>query len=112
MLRQVQAPDMAREISLSGGDTTVLKAIGLSGLEIKGTTLIDRLADGLEAAELCGTLDSLVTSDYIVSSTDRFRTLEDVEKADFKVNPACAKELRDAVKGRPREPEGRRRRRG
>jgi hypothetical protein len=103
---------MAREISLTGGDTTVLKAIGLSGAPIKGSTMIDRLGDDLEAAELIGTLEGLMMFDYIISTTDRFRTLEDIEKADFKVNPSCAKELRDAVSGRTREPTQRRRRRG
>ena len=102
---------MAREISLSGGDTTVLKAIGLSGIPIKGTSLLDRLGNDLEPAELIGTLEGLLMFDYIVSTIDRLRSIEDVEKADFKVNPVCAKELRDAVKGRTREPEQRRRRR-
>lgn len=103
---------MAREISLTGGDTTVLKAIGLSGTPIKGTSMLDRLGNDVEPTELIGTLEGLLMFDYIVCSIGRLRTLEDVEKADFKVNPACAKELRDAVKGRPREPEQRRRRRG
>jgi len=103
---------MGREISLSGGDTSVLKAIGMSGAPIKGSMLLERLGNDLEPADLIDTLEGLMMFDYIVTTTDRFRTLEDVEKADFKVNPACAKELRDAVSGRTREPVQRRRRRG
>ena len=103
---------MGREISLSGGDTSVLKAIGMSGSPIKGSMLLERLGNDLEPADLIDTLEGLMMFDYIVTTTDRFRTLEDVEKADFKVNPACAKELRDAVSGRTREPVQRRRRRG
>ena len=104
---------MAREISLSGGDTTVLKAIGMSGASMKGSQMIDRLGKELEGADLIDTLEGLMMFDYILSTTDRFRSLEDVEKADFKVNPSCAKELRDAVTGRNREPpQQRRRRRG
>ena len=103
---------MAREISLSGGDTTVLKAIGMSGAPIKGNMMIERLGDDLDLGDLIDTLDGLMMFDYIISTTDRFRTIEDVEKADFKINPSCAKELRDAVSGRTREPTQRRRRRG
>jgi hypothetical protein len=103
---------MAREISLTGGDTSVLKAIGMSGVSIRGSMVIERLGNDLAPADLIDTLEGLMMFDYILASTDRFRTLEDVEKADFKVNPACAKELRDAVSGRSREPEQRRRRRG
>ena len=103
---------MAREISLSGGDTTVLKAIGMSGAPIRGSQVIDRLANELEPADLIDTLEGLMMFDYILCDTDRFRSIEDVEKADFKVNPSCAKELRDAVSGRTREPTQRRRRRG
>ena len=103
---------MAREISLSGGDTTVLKAIGMSGAPIKGNMMIERLGDDLDIGDLIDTLDGLMMFDYIISTTDRFRSIEDVEKADFKINPSCAKELRDAVSGRTREPTQRRRRRG
>ena len=103
---------MAREISLSGGDTSVLKAIGMSGAPMKGNMMIDRLGNDLDSADLIDTLEGLLMFDYIIASTDRFRTLEDVEKADFKINPTCAKELRDAVSGRTREPTQRRRRRG
>jgi hypothetical protein len=41
------------------------------------------------------------------------RTLEDVERANFRVNASYARELRDAIHpGRHRERERRRRRRG
>ncbi len=103
---------MAREISLSGGDTSVLKAIGMSGAPIKGNMMIERLGDDLDVGDIIDTLEGLMMFDYIISTTDRFRSLEDVEKADFKINPSCAKELRDAVSGRTREPTQRRRRRG
>jgi hypothetical protein len=103
---------MAREITLSGGDTSVLKAIGLSGASIRGNLMIERLGNDLDTGDIIDTIEGLMMFDYVLASTDRFRTLEDVEKADFKINPSCAKELRDAVTGRTREPEQRRRRRG
>jgi hypothetical protein len=84
----------------------------MSGASIKGNLMIERLGNDLEIADLIDTLEGLLMFDYVQASTDRFRTVEDVEKADFKINPSCAKELRDAVSGRTREPEQRRRRRG
>src|SRR4029077_547487 len=65
-----------REISLSGGDTSVLKAIGMSGASIKGNLMIERLGNDLEIADLIDTLEGLLMFDYVQASTDRFRTIE------------------------------------
>ena len=100
---------MAREIHLDGGEITVLKAVGLSGARIKGRTLLDRL-DDLEEAELIDTLDGLMMFGHLESSSDRLSSTEDIERADFWVNSARVKELRDAIAGRTDKPERRRRR--
>jgi hypothetical protein len=93
---------MAREISLSGGDISVLKAIGMSGTAMYGHTLIDRLKD-MEEAEMIDALEGLMMFDYIICDLGRLKTIEDVERATFKVNPACAKELRDALSPQRKE---------
>ncbi len=102
---------MAREISLSGGDISVLKTLGFSGSIMKGNHLIERLGNDVSPAELIDTIEGLLMFDYILASKDRFRTVEDIEKTDFRVNPTMATELREAVSGRSKEPETRRRRR-
>jgi hypothetical protein len=105
---------MAREISLSGGDISVLKALGISGMNVSGKTLIDRLND-MEEAELVDALDGLMMFDYILCDLDTLKNIEDVERANFKVNPACAKELKDALNPQRKEREqakSRRQRRG
>ncbi len=102
---------MARDISLSGGDIAILKTIGFSGGTMKGSILVERSND-MASSELIDTLEGLLMFDYIVSDRERFRTIDDVKKADFKVNPTVAKDLRDAVSGRSKqEPEAKRRRR-
>ncbi len=100
---------MAREIHLDGGEISVLKAVGLTGSKVKGRTLIDRL-ENVGESELIDTLDSLLMFGHLEATTERFSSLQDVEKADFWVNSGRLKELRDAIAGREDKPERRRRR--
>ena len=87
---------MPREITLDGGEITVLKKIGLSGSPMYGKMLIDRV-DSMEPQEFLETLVGLIDQGYILSNKDNVRVIEDVERAFFRVNPAESKELRDAV---------------
>jgi hypothetical protein len=100
-----------REIKLDGGEITVLKTLGLSGAQMYGKLLIDRLKD-METAEFIDTLNGLLSLGYILSNKVNLRMREDVERAFFRVNSAYAHDLRDALNpGRKREQDQTRRRR-
>lgn len=101
---------MGREIKLDGGEITLLKKLGLSGTQVYGKMLIDRV-DSMETQEFLDTLSGLMDQGYVISNKVNIRVIEDVERAFFRVNPAEAKDLRDAVNpGRKRERERQRRR--
>jgi len=96
---------MGREIKLDGGEISLLKKIGLSGTQVSGMMLIDRAA-GMEPAELLDTLTGLINQGYVLSNKVNIRSIEDAEKAFFRVNAVYAKDLREAVNpGRRREQE-------
>jgi len=99
------------EIQLSGGEITILKAIGLSGAAMAGNFLLDRIEE-VEAGEFIDTLDGLLAMGYLLSTKVNIRTLEDVERASFRVNPSYAHDLKNALDpNRRREAANQRRRR-
>jgi hypothetical protein len=103
---------MHREINLSGGEITLLKTMGLSGAPVYGKLLVERIGE-MESAEFLDELNGLISVGYVLSDKVTLRTMEDVERAVFRVNASYARDLRDALTpGRRREREGRRRRRG
>ena len=67
---------MAREISLSGGDISVLKALGLSGGQVGGKALIDRLG-GVATAAMIAARDGLSMMEYVQRATAKLRDLRD-----------------------------------
>ena len=87
---------MPRELTLDGGEITLLKRIGLSGGQIYGRLLIDDLEDE-EIPTFLETLTGLLEQNYVLSNKVNIRMVEDVEKAFFRVNPAFAVALRDAT---------------
>src|SRR2546430_7779390 len=103
---------MKREINLSGGEITLLKTMGLSGTPTYGKLLIERIGE-IEQAELLDELTGLIELGYVLCDKVNVRSLEDVERAVFRVNASYARDLRDALQpGRRRERDQRRRRRG
>jgi hypothetical protein len=84
------------EISLNGGEISLLKILGLSGGTVAGRQLTER-SDDMESAELLDTLGGLMTMGYVLSNKVNIRTMEAVESATFRVNPAFARALKDAV---------------
>jgi hypothetical protein len=103
---------MHRDINLSGGEITLLKTMGLSGGPVFGKLLIDRIGD-METSEFLDELNGLISLGYVLSDKVTLHTMEDVERAVFRVNASYARELREAIQpGRRREKEQRRRRRG
>ena len=103
---------MKREINLSGGEITLLKTLGLSGTPTYGKLLIQQIGE-MEQAEFLDELNGLIEQGYILADKVNVRTMEDVERAVFRVNASYARDLKDAIQpGRRREHEQRRRRRG
>jgi len=102
---------MAREINLSGGEITLLKTMGLSGTPVYGKLLIQRIGE-MESAEFLDELTGLISLGYVLCDKAIVRTMEDVERAVFRINASYARDLRDALHpGRRREEKSRRRRR-
>ena len=103
---------MTREINLSGGEITLLKTMGLSGTPTYGKLLVQQVGEMMEA-EFLDDLNSLIELGYVLSDKANVRTMEDVERAVFRVNASYARDLKDAIQpGRRRDREQRRRRRG
>ena len=101
---------MAREVSLSGGEIAVIKALGTSGSAVSGDALIERM-NSLEDAEIVDTLLGLMAQDLVESDRSTLRTIEDVQRASFKTNAQHIKDLRAALSPQRKEKETRRRRR-
>lgn len=104
---------MNREIKLDGGEITILKTLGST--DMNGKQLADHVGGGMESAEFIDTLNGLISLGYVLSNKVNMRSTDDVVRGSFRVNPAYAHELRDALNpGRRREQERttRRRRRG
>jgi len=103
---------MKREINLSGGEITLLKTLGLSGTPTYGKLLVQQIGE-MEQAEFVDDLVGLIELGYVLADKVNIRTMEDVERAVFRVNASYARDLKDAIQpGRRREHEQRRRRRG
>lgn len=103
---------MGREIHLSGGEITLLKALGGSGTPMQGRLLLGRLGE-VEEREFLETLDGLIKLDYVVASKVNVMKMDDVERAFFRVNSTYTDDLRDAMRpGRKEDDKARRRRRG
>jgi hypothetical protein len=102
---------VGHQIQLSGGEITILKAIGLSGSAMAGKFLLDRIEE-IEAGEFIDTLRGLMAMGYLLANKVSVRTLEDVERTSFRVNPSYAHDLKDALDpSRRREADKQRRRR-
>ena len=102
---------MHREINLSGGEITLLKSLGLSGTPTQGRLLAEQI-DDMGQGEFLDDLSGLISQGYVLADKVNIRTMEDVERAIFRVNASYARDLKDAIRPGHREPERRRRRRG
>jgi hypothetical protein len=100
-----------REITLNGGEISILKSLGLSGTPVQGKQLLERV-DEMMPAELVDAIAGLISLGYVDSNRVNVRTKDDVEKGIFRVNQAYARDLKDALHpSRARERQGRRERR-
>ncbi len=100
------------EITLNGGEITILKTLGLSGGLVAGKQLVERM-DSMEGAELLDAIIGLMSEGYVLANKVNVRTIDVLETTSFRVNPTFAKDLRGALyPSRRAKPEaGRRQRR-
>ena len=76
-----------------------------------GKFLLDRIEE-VEAGEFIDTLDGLLAMGYLLATKVNIKTLEDVERTSFRVNPSYVHDLKDALDpSRRREATKQRRRR-
>ena len=101
---------MSREVHLDGAEITIIKALGLTGGEVSGETLMDRAPELVEA-ELLDTMKGMIMMGYIVTDQSRLQTVDDFKAANFHVNSGYAKELREAMDPQEKKPKSRRVRR-
>lgn len=87
---------MGREIKLNGGEITLLKTIGLTGTQVSGKQVVERVQE-METAEFLDTLDGLIAMGYVLANKVNVRLIEDVERSILRVNPAYSRDLRNAI---------------
>ena len=101
---------MGLDIQLDGAEISIIKAIGIGGGEIDGTTLLER-CDDLETAELIDTLRGLIDQGYVDADTSGFYSTREMAEMLFRVNSGYAKDLKDAVDPKPKDRKSKRVRR-
>jgi hypothetical protein len=101
---------MHREISLTGSEISLLKMLGLSGSPTYGKLLIEHVGE-MEQAEFLDDLSGLMSQGYVLSDKVNVRTMDDVERANFRVNASYARDLKDSIQPGRRDRDQRRRRR-
>jgi hypothetical protein len=87
---------MARDIQLDGAEISVLKAIGIGSGDVDGASLMQR-CKGLELNALIDTVKGLIDVGYVDVDLSSIKDKEELEKANFRVNPGWAKDLKDAL---------------
>lgn len=97
-------------IHLDGSEVSVIKAIGLSGAEVDGATLRERLPD-LMLAELTDTIRGLSDLGYVDADKGSFHNEDEFDKTNFRVNSGYSRDLKDALDPRPEPKKSRRVRR-
>ena len=88
----------------------MIKALGLGGAPLFGKLFIDRIKE-MESAEFLDTLTGLIMMGYVLSSKINVGKIQEVEYSSFWVNPAYARDLRDALRPGDRRDEERTKRR-
>ena len=101
---------MGLDIQLDGSEISIIKAIGIGGGDIDGTTLLDR-CDDLELNELIDTLHGLIDQGYVDADTTAFYNKDELADMQFRVNSGYAKDLKEAVDEKPKPKKSKRVRR-
>lgn len=100
-----------REITLSGSEISVIKALGVSGTPTPGTQLLQRITD-MEESELVDALQGLMMTGFVTADRENVRNGEEMKNSSFQVNTSYRRELRTALNPALKEKPQRRRRRG
>ncbi len=87
------------DIQFSGGEVSLLKTMGISGATVRGEILMGKLS-GFAEAEVLDLLQGLIMTGYVLSSKENLRTIEDMMKADLRVNSNYSKQLKEALNPR------------
>ena len=90
---------------------SVLKALGLSGGQVTGRTLLERLG-GMEGREVAETVEGLMMLDFVLCDMESIRGLDDLKEAKLSVNTAMLRDLREALAPQKKEVRPTRQRRG
>lgn len=98
------------DINLDGSEISVIKAIGLSGTEVDGATLRERLPD-LVLAELTDTIRGLSDLGYVEADKSSYHNEDEFNKTNFRVNSGYTRDLKEALDPRPEPKKSRRVRR-
>ncbi len=100
-----------KEITLTGGEISILKAAGLTGTPITGEDLKKKVSS-LEDAEFVDCLQGLMMTGYLLAEPDSFQDVEEAKEVTFRVNSSYTRDLREAMSGRSRDKRQKRQRRG
>ncbi len=96
------------KINLEGGEITIIRALGLSGVPISGKELKSRVG-AMGEVELTETLKTMIALGY-VSSTPDLDMVEDLDKVSFSVNSGYSRALKEALEPEKKGPPKRARR--
>jgi hypothetical protein len=83
-------------ITLDGGEISILKALGFGGGDTAGEQLLERVPD-MAIAELIDSLGGLVSMGYVNADRGSFNNSEEFKKTFFHVNSGYSRELKEAM---------------
>lgn len=88
------------DIFLDGGETAIVKAIGLSGSVVNGEMILDR-AKSMDIREVIDVIQCLMSTGYVICDHDTFKDSDAFRKAEFHINSGYSKELKQALDPEP-----------
>jgi hypothetical protein len=98
------------DIQLSGGEVSMIKALGFTGTAISGEVLMGRMGE-ISEPDFMNLLRGLILQGLVEGDKEYFHKIDEVRESHYHVNPQYARDLRDAVFEHLRPGAHRRRRR-
>jgi hypothetical protein len=90
------------KINLEGGEITIIRALGLSGVPMSGKDLKSRVGNTGDT-QLTETLKTMIALGY-VSATPDLDMVEDLDKVTFAVNSGYSRALKEALEPEKKGP--------
>jgi len=87
---------MAQDIHLDGAEITIIKALGVSGTEVKGSELMSLIPD-MNAYDIIDVIKGLVMQGYVECDKRSYYNEEELQDVTFNVNSGYQRDLRDAL---------------